>query len=398
MIYPRAIYKNLEKELETDRATVITGMRRVGKSTALKHLFDLVTSPNKAIFDFEDPSVRRIFDIKDYDSIWNLLAPYGIKKDSRAYIFIDEIQNLPMISSLAKYLHDHYQTKFFMTGSSSYYLKNLFPESMAGRKLVFEMFPLTFSEYILFNAHRIDINLPDRNKDFLQLSKAKLFIVHSKLSPLYQEYLRYGGFPRVVLEPDFDKKSQILKEIFKSYFEVDIKTLADFQDLSLLNQLIHLLIPRIGSKLDISKLASEVGTSRETIGNYLTFLESTYLISRMPRYSKSVDIELRGAKKLYFGDIGLARSLGNISDGQALEQSVFQNLHIGHDLSYYNTKSSDEIDFVVDHKIALEVKKHAIQRDLANLRKRMDSAGLEEGYLVTQDFQELNSTIPVTDL
>ena len=165
MLYPRQIYQQLEQQLETPQATVITGMRRVGKSTALSHLFGLIKSKNKAIFDFEDPSVRRIFDIKDYDSIWNLLAPYGITKDLRAYLFLDEIQNLPMISSLAKYLHDHYQTKFFMTGSSSYYLKNLFPQSMAGRKLVFEMFPLTFSEFIVFNAHRLDIHLPDRHHD-----------------------------------------------------------------------------------------------------------------------------------------------------------------------------------------------------------------------------------------
>lgn len=398
MLYPRQIYHKLEQQLETPQATVITGMRRVGKSTTLKHLFDLVPSNNKAIFDFEDPSVRRIFDIQDYDSIWNLLAPYGITKNSRAYLFLDEIQNLPMISSLAKYLHDHYQTKFFMTGSSSYYLKNLFPQSMAGRKLVFEMFPLTFSEFIVFNKHRLDIHLPERHHDFAQLIKNKSFVSHTKLSPLYLEYLRFGGFPRVVLEPSYDQKDQILQEIFKSYFEVDVKTLADFKDLSLLNQLIRLLVPRIGSKLDISKLASEVGTSRETIGNYLTFLESTYLISRISRYSNSIDVEIKGVKKLYFGDVGLARSLGNISDGQALEQSVFQGLQADHNLRYYNTKSSDEIDFVVDRKIALEVKKHAIQRDLGNLHKRMDSAGLEKGYLITQDFQELDSTIPVTDL
>jgi hypothetical protein len=398
MDYPRQIYQKLEQQLKTPTAVVITGMRRVGKSTALKHLFNLIPSPNKAIFDFEDPSVRRIFDIQDYNSIWNLLTSFGINKDSRAYLFLDEIQNLPMISSLAKYLHDHYQTKFFMTGSSSYYLKNLFPESMAGRKLVFEMFPLTFSEYIVFNNHRLDIHLPARGRDLAHLAKHKSFVVAAKLAPLYQEYLRYGGFPRVALEPNYDQKDQILKEIFKSYYEIDVKTLADFKDLSLLNQLIHLLIPRIGSKLDISKLASEVGTSRETIGNYLTFLESTYLISRISRFSNSIDIELKGSKKIYFSDVGLARSLGNISDGQALEQSVFQSLQPSHNLRYYNTKSSEEIDFVVDHQIALEVKKHAINRDLANLRKRMDSAGLKEGYLVTEDFQELANTIPITDL
>lgn len=398
MLYPRNIYISLEKELETSQATIITGMRRVGKSTALKHLFNLIPSSNKAIFDFENPAVRHIFDIKDYDSIWNLLAPYGINKKSRAYIFIDEIQNLPMISSLAKYLHDHYQTKFFLTGSSSYYLKNLFPESMAGRKLIFEMFPLTFSEFIKFKADQIDIQIPPQYHQFKKIAQSKNFVVYNKIASLYTEFIQFGGFPKVVLEPDHLKKTQILQETFKSYFEIDVKSLSDFKNLSLLHQLILLLIPRIGSKLDISKLSSELKISRETVGNYLTFLESTYLINRIPRFSQSIDREISGTRKLYFCDVGLARSLGNISDGQAIEQSVFQNLRINHDLKYYNTKSGDEIDFVVDKKIALEVKKHAIQRDLANLRKRMTSAKLNEGYIITQDFQELQGTISVIDI
>lgn len=398
MLYPRNIYISLEKELETSQATIITGMRRVGKSTALKHLFNLIPSSNKAIFDFENPAVRHTFDIKDYDSIWNLLAPYGINKKSRAYIFIDEIQNLPMISSLAKYLHDHYQTKFFLTGSSSYYLKNLFPESMAGRKLIFEMFPLTFSEFIKFKADQIDIQIPPQYHQFKKIAQSKNFVVYNKIASLYTEFIQFGGFPKVVLEPDHLKKTQILQETFKSYFEIDVKSLSDFKNLSLLHQLILLLIPRIGSKLDISKLSSELKISRETVGNYLTFLESTYLINRIPRFSQSIDREISGIRKLYFCDVGLARSLGNISDGQAIEQSVFQNLRINHDLKYYNTKSGDEIDFVVDKKIALEVKKHAIQRDLANLRKRMTSAKLNEGYIITQDFQELQGTISVIDI
>lgn len=397
MEYPRAIYSSLEKQLDTSQAIVITGMRRVGKSTALKHLYSLISSPNKAYFDFEDPSIRRIFDTDDYNSIWNRLIPYGITKDSRAYLFLDEIQNLPMISSLAKYLHDHYQTKFIMTGSSSYYLKNLFPESMAGRKLVYEMFPLTFREYLIFNAHRLDIKPPTEELDFFNLDQNKSFYPYPKLAPLFDEYLHFGGFPKVALTSDYKQKSQILREIFKSYFEVDVKTLADFRDLSLLNELIHLLIPRIGSKLDITKLSSELGTSRETVGNYLTFLESTYLITRLPRYSQSIDIEIKGSKKLFFGDVGLARTLGNLSDGQALEQAIFQSLR-NHELRYYNTQSGDEIDFIVDHKIALEVKKHATNRDLANLKKRMASAKILEGYLVTQDVQELLNTIPASSL
>lgn len=399
MFYTRDLYTRLEKELETSQATVITGMRRVGKTTALKYLYDLVKSQNKAFFDFENPLHRQLFELQDYDSVLNnLQRDYGINPHERAYLFLDEIQNYPPITSVMKYLHDHYETKFFVTGSSSYYLKNLFPESMAGRKLVFEMFPLTFREFLRFRLDQIKIKIKPSSSIFQQKIHDKSYFVHSSLSVFYKEYLQYGGFPEVILASDPSQKLDIQKDIFKSYFEIDVKSLADFRDLELLRNLILLLVPRIGSKLDISKLSSELGISRETVGNYLTFLESTYLITRLSRYSKSIDQMISGPKKFYFCDVGIASALGDLSAGQALEQSVFQNLRTTHELHYYATPKGGEIDFVVDKHVALEVKKHAIPRDLANLHKRMTSAKLKEGYLITQDFQESQETIPATDL
>lgn len=399
MFYTRDLYTRLEKELETSQATVITGMRRVGKTTALKYLYDLVKSQNKAFFDFENPLHRQLFELQDYDSVLNnLQRDYGINPHERAYLFLDEIQNYPPITSVMKYLHDHYETKFFVTGSSSYYLKNLFPESMAGRKLVFEMFPLTFREFLRFRLDQIKIKIKPSSSIFQQKIHDKSYFVHSSLSVFYKEYLQYGGFPEVILASDPSQKLDIQKDIFKSYFEIDVKSLADFRNLELLRNLILLLVPRIGSKLDISKLSSELGISRETVGNYLTFLESTYLIMRLSRYSKSIDQMISGPKKFYFCDVGIASALGDLSAGQALEQSVFQNLRTTHELHYYATPKGGEIDFVVDKHVALEVKKHAIPRDLANLHKRMTSAKLKEGYLITQDFQESQETIPATDL
>lgn len=399
MFYPRNLYARLEKELETSQATVITGMRRVGKTTALKYLYDLVKSQNKAFFDFENPLHRQLFELQDYDSILNnLQRDYGINPHKRAYLFFDEIQNYPPITRVMKYLHDHYETKFFVTGSSSYYLKNLFPESMSGRKLVFEMFPLTFREFLRFRLDQIKMKIMSPSPIFQQKIHDKNYFAHSSLSIFYKEYLQYGGFPEVILATDPVQKIDLQKDIFKSYFEIDVKSLADFRDLELLRNLILLLVPRIGSKLDISKLSSELGISRETVNNYLTFLESTYLITRLSRYSKSIDQMISGPKKLYFCDVGIASALGDVSAGQILEQSVFQNLRTTHELHYYATPKGGEIDFVVDKHVALEVKKHAIPRDLANLHKRMSSAKLKEGYIITQDFQELQGTIPATDL
>src|SRR3989344_2761027 len=150
MLYQRQLFLSLEAELETREVTVITGMRRVGKTTALTHLYDLISSSNKAIFDLENPLHRKVFEEENYDAVWNNLRQFGLTNDTKAYIFIDEVQNLPDISRVVKYLYDHWQVKFFLTGSSSYYLRNLFSESLSGRKVVYELFPLTFGEFLIF--------------------------------------------------------------------------------------------------------------------------------------------------------------------------------------------------------------------------------------------------------
>src|ERR1039458_2344481 len=114
MFIPRNILPKLEQELDKKEATVITGMRRVGKTTLLNHLFEQVMSKNKVIFDLENPLHRRVFEVDDYNAVWNNLAQYGILNKEKAYLFIDEIQNLPEISSVAKYLYDHFDVKFIL--------------------------------------------------------------------------------------------------------------------------------------------------------------------------------------------------------------------------------------------------------------------------------------------
>ena len=129
MFYPRLILPQLEKELEFSETTVITGMRQVGKTTLLNHLFSLVKSSNKVELDFENPLNRKMFEEENYDAIWNNLAQFGVNNQTKTYIFLDEVQHLKSIGSVVKYLKDHFDVKFVLTGSSSYYLKNLFPET-----------------------------------------------------------------------------------------------------------------------------------------------------------------------------------------------------------------------------------------------------------------------------
>ncbi len=393
MFYPRDITPALERELETDEIIIITGMRQVGKTTMLNHLMGKLQSKNKLLLDLENPLHRNIFEIENYDAVWNNLTRFGITKEEKAYLFLDEVQNLPDISRVVKYLYDHYKTKFFLTGSSSYYLKNLFPESLAGRKFIFELFPLTFREFLCFKSKAWEAP-----NTFAKTAAGKNQITFEQQTPYYLEFLEFGGFPKVVLSETPERKKAILSEIFTSYFEKDAKSLADFRDMSKLRDLILLLIPRLSSKLEINKLASELSLSRETIYTYLSFLEQTYFISLLPRYSGSVDRQAAGSKKLFFCDTGMANILGKISLGQAFEQSVFQNLRSQHELSYYSKEGRAEIDFIVDKKIALEIKLSASRQDIENLKRRTKSLKVSEQYLVTLNYNEEKEVILANDI
>ncbi|MDP2692072.1 MAG: ATP-binding protein [bacterium] len=393
MFYPRLVLPQLEKELETPEITVITGMRQVGKTTLLEHLFSLVKSSNKVKLDFENPLNRKIFEEENYDTIWNNLAVYGVNNKSKAYIFLDEIQHLPSIGSAVKYLQDHFNVKFFLTGSSSYYLKNLFPESMAGRKLIFDVYPLTFSEFLTFKG------LPKKTLlSFSEKTVSKNYVSHSKLLPLYQEYLEFGGFPKVVLQQDLQRKKAMLSEVFTSYYENDVKSLADFKDTTKLRDLILLLIPRVGSRIEIAKLAVSLGVSRETVYSYLSFLEKTYFISLISKFTSSIDRQAAGAQKLFLCDVGMVNNLGKASEGQLFEQSIFQNLHPNHTLNYYNKDGGSEIDFIVDKKIALEAKTSTSKRDIDHLKRRNKNLKLPEAYIVSKEYSEEKDVVLATDL
>lgn len=393
MILQRNIFTQLAKELDTKEIIIITGMRRVGKTTALQYIYELIRSNNKAIFDLENPLHRKVFEEENYDVIWNNFAQFGLTKDTKAYIFIDEAQNLPEVSRVAKYLYDHFDVKFFLTGSSSYYLRNLFPESLAGRKLIFEMFPLTFGEFLHFKGIVRKIN-----KTFKDKAHLKNEIGYKKMIPLYKEYIEFGGFPYVVLEQNRERKKVLLSELFTSYFEKDAKNLSDFNDMSKLRDLILLLAPRTASRIEINKLANSLSVSRETVYNYLAFLEQTYFITLLPKFSSSIDRQSAGSKKLYFCDSGIAGLLGQISQGQLFEQSVFQNLRGSHVLCYYSKAGDNEIDFIVDSDYALEAKITASKRDYANLKKRTKAIHIKNQYVVCLEYSNDNNVLMAVDL
>jgi len=392
-IFPRKLKTVLLDEIKKPEIVLLTGMRQVGKTTLLMDIFNQIESKNKIFIDLENPFSQKIFEEENFENVLLNLKKFDLNLNEKLYIFIDEIQYLPQISKVIKYLYDHYKIKFFLTGSSSFYLKNLFPESLAGRKINYELFPLTFEEFLIFKEKKKDFY-----NEFSKKVENKNRIEYEIYIKYYEEYLSWGGFPAVVLENNLERKKMILGDILKSYFEKDVQTLADFENLNKFRDTILLLASRVGSKIDISKIASEIGVSRNTLYSYLNFLEKTYFIYLISPFSKNINSEVRGAKKLYFCDNGILNYLAKISDGAELENAVFNRLKINGTINYYQQYKGQEIDFILNKEIAFEVKTKVMENEINIFEKRVKKLGFQEFYIISKYFNEQNCVILAQDL
>ena len=377
-MYLRKIYPELEAHLEKKYITVLTGMRRVGKTTALKHVLHKAKTTNKIYLDLERIENRHLFNKSNYKDIELSLAAEGIDLEKPCVIALDEIQLVPNITSVIKYLYDSYKIKFLVTGSSSFYIKNHFTESLAGRKTIFEMHPLDFGEFLQFKEVKISSKIPALHEFNLAF--------YNKHRSHYEEYIQFGGFPEVVMEPDKKSKKEYLRDIINAYIELDIKLLSDFQATDDLYRLMKLIAARVGSKTDYSKISSLTGLHRQKVKDYFQLLEHTYFINMIPPFTKNADREISLLKKFYFSDTGILNELAEVNSGAVFENAIAnQLLRIGK-LNYYNTKSGQEIDFIVDEKTAVEVKESASKTDLDILNRRAESLKMKKRLLIGRKF------------
>ena len=317
-------------------------------------------------FDLDNPLDQMVFESIDYDSIYRDLAcRTGIENNEQLLVCIDEIQNLPEITKIIKYLIDHFGVKFIVTGSSNYYMRNLFPESLSGRKFLYVLPVLSFREFLFFKGRISEDQLTGDMEEVLN-PKSRALILQRK--QLYPEYLEYGGFPEVVLTPDRETKRLILRNIFSSFFEKDIRIFSELKDVREIRDLILLLAVRNWNLLDITKLSSELGVNRVKMYNYLEFLKNIFFLTLLPKYSKSVDRSIVGGKKVYFSDTGILNLVAKVTEGQLLEVAVANQLAYYGELSFYNKRNSAEIDFILNKEIAFEVKQKAIESDYKRLQ------------------------------
>ena len=371
----RLIFPDLEAHLKDTQVTVITGMRRVGKTTTLKFLLEKVPHPNKLYLDLERLEDRAIFTQKNFSEIQADLEIKGLDFSLDTVLALDEVQLVPDVASFIKYYHDHFKVKFIVSGSSSYYLRNRFTESLAGRKHIFELFPLSFIEFLRFRGVDTSPIEGYRNKPYRQT----LFALYK---PYYEEFIHYGGFPEVVLSNSEKRKKRLLSDVLNSYIELDIKLLSDYSVIDDLFKLVSLLAARIGQKMDYSKMSSILGLSRHKLKDYIHLLERTYFLHLVRPFSGSIDRAIAKQPKVYVADTGLANQLTQLHSGALFENTIaLQLMRIGN-LAYFQLRTGQEIDFILNGQEAFEVKETPTQKDLNTVRKRAELLGIKEAKLI----------------
>jgi predicted AAA+ superfamily ATPase len=408
--YPRIIEKTLLEYLNRPEAIFILGARQVGKTSLMKHIMAEIDNNRYLYIDLENSINLSIF-TKGVNEFLNYLKYQKLSKSELNYIFIDEIQYAPDFSSLIKYIVDHYSDRYklILSGSSSLQIRNKFKESLVGRKIVFELYPLNFTEFCLFrNESKIADILQQHNP--LKLNEDHLRFEKDKTLHLLKEYLVYGGFPKVVLQENKTSKVRILQDIVQSYVMKDIRYLFHLEKISQFNHLIKLLAVFIGKEINISQLATETKLHKQTLKHYISALESSYIIKMIQPFHKNLSSELRKTPKCYFIDNGLRNFLiSNFNEaefrpdrGELLENFIFTQLLIKSDpltkINYWRTKSKQEIDFILQKEnqlFALEVKWS--DGSFQNLRKFVQIYPDSSTFMISmlRNFEKEKNYLPV---
>lgn len=364
-IIKRAIISEIRKHLKEKEITMVVGARQVGKTTLLEELYsELKRAGEKVIFFNLDIEAEAIFFSSQEKLLDRLRLEFG---DSPGYVFIDEFQRKKEAGVFLKGIYDSKKPyKFIVSGSGSLELKEKIHESLAGRKRMFEMSPVTFVEFVDF---RTDYKYSDRLLEYF-----KLYPENTR--SLLNEYLNYGGFPRVVLVPERAEKEKIIHEIFRSYAEKDIAYFLKIERVEAFELLLKLLAAQIGRIVAYAPLAKQASISFPTLKKYLWYAEKTFAVHLAVPYFKNRHKELVKSPTVYFSDLGLRNfTLGLFGHLSEKEFSfVFQNFVINillernqwsaKQVKYWRTTDGREVDFVLDSGaeiIPIEVKYSALK-------------------------------------
>jgi predicted AAA+ superfamily ATPase len=370
MLINRFILKDLQAEISQPQILILLGTRQVGKTTLLHQLDDYAqkTGLKTRFFDLEQPQTLADFNRSDKEII-ELIGQAG------DVVFIDEFQYLKNASRIFKAIYDSkLKIKIICSGSSSIEIHKHLKESLAGRRFLYKIYPMSYSE------------------------------IKSSIPCSLEEYLIFGGMPALTQIESGKRRQVILNELLASYILKDIKSLVKEENIRAFNHLLYLLAEKQGSLMVNHSLATEVGLSVKTISRYLDILEETYVNFRIYSYSTNLGNELKKSCKTYLYDLGIRNALlkdfSSINErpdkGTMLETFVFlklqRELEPNMEVRFWRTKDGSEVDFILvkDRKpIPIEVKSVTTEGQIPDGLKKFLTRypNTKQAFVINQNIQ-----------
>ncbi len=392
--------RDIKIPLNSNKIISIVGVRRSGKTYIL---FDLINSLREKIdrkniiyINFEDD---RLFGLKGNDLgllIDAYFEMYPKKRDEKIYLFLDEIQEIEGWEKFVRRIYDTLNIQIFLTGSSAKMLSKEIASSLRGRSITYEIFPLSFKEYLDFKE--IEINLYS--------SKSLSFIKN-----YFEKYLKEGGFPEIVFEEDEDIKAKILRDYVDLIVYRDIIERYNIKNLSLLKFIIKYSFSNPATLLSFNKLYNELKTlgyklSKDTLFDYFEYLNDAYTLFLTPIFRSSVKEENRNPKKLFIVDNGfnyIFNTSFSVDYSKLYENSVFLHLRRKYQEIYY-FKEKQEVDFFIPQdKLLINVSykidnEKTLNREINALKEAMEKLKIQQSFLVTNEIEKEIEDIKIIPL
>jgi predicted AAA+ superfamily ATPase len=390
--FAEIVLRDIQIPIDTRKIVTLKGVRRCGKTSILyqtiKKLRETVDKTNLVYINFEDD---RIFPVQLPDCNELLEAYYEMfptKKPEKVYFFFDEIQIVENWEIFIRRLHDTENCQIYLCGSSSKLLSSEIASSLRGRSISYEIFPLSFKEFLRF-----------KNIDNNYYSSANYALIRNVLNT----YLFQGGFPELIYENE-DKHKLILQEYVDLIIYKDLIERYGITNRNLVKLLVKYCYVNISTPLSQNKLFKElksqgISLSKNTLYEYIDYLREVYAIFTIPLYSSSVGEQNRNPLKLYAIDTGF-KAIFSISQdiGRVIENVVMLHLRRSNMALYY-WAGKQETDFAYEAEDGIRLvnvcydlsNAETKTRELNCLLEAMQQHKTNNATLITMEMEELVS-------
>lgn len=355
----RIAYTDIIGDIGRREIGIIVGPRQVGKTTLLREIAEYCRSGKIAhrYFDLEMPNDANYF-AQDFRHLLADLCKI------RQTILIDEFHYLPNATKLFKSIYDGYKgVKVYASGSSAIEMHRHLKESLAGRRRLYRLFPLSFWEWLPSKSSAIK----QPGSIFSKITPS----AHHTLIKYLEEFIIFGGMPGLIHEKKTDSKKQLLLDLVATYIQKDIKALLREEDILSFNRLIVLLAGQEGNLLSENSISQTLNYSLRQVRKDLSILNQMFLLEMLKPFWTNRGRELKQTSKTYYFDSGIRnavlrdfRGLNHRPDkGALLESFVLRelqiNLRVAQDIYYWRTREKEEVDFILVQDrtpLAIEVK------------------------------------------